>query len=99
MDIEYSSRGILFEWNSDKAAENLAKHGVAFEAACEVFFDPFLFVTEEQVVDDEVRDTVIGMTIQWSMLCIVYTIRIGDRFRIISARQATPTERQQYESQ
>jgi uncharacterized protein len=30
-----------FEWNDDKAAHNLAAHGVSFEAAREVFKDPF----------------------------------------------------------
>jgi uncharacterized protein len=99
MDIEYTSQGILFEWDSDKATENLAKHGVTFEAACEVFFDPFLHVADEQIVDDEARDTVIGMTTRWKVLYVIYTIRVGDRFRLISAREATPMERQQYEGQ
>ena len=99
MDLEYTYQGILFEWDSDKAADNLAKHGVPFEAACEVFFDPFFFVADEQVYDDEVRDSIIGMTIRWKMLCVIYTVRIGNRFRIISAREATPAERQQYEDQ
>jgi len=29
-----------FEWGSKKAAANLAKHGVSFEEAVTVFFDP-----------------------------------------------------------
>ena len=42
MRIEYSLYGIGFEWDPQKAAKNLHKHGVAFENACEVFFDPFV---------------------------------------------------------
>jgi len=99
MDVEHSYQGILFEWDGDKADANLAKHGISFETACEAFFDPFVFVADEEIVDDETRDTIIGMTQRWNVLCVIYTIRLGDRFRIISAREATPTERRDYESQ
>jgi len=30
-----------FEWDSDKATSNLAKHGVSFAEAATVFADPF----------------------------------------------------------
>jgi uncharacterized DUF497 family protein len=99
MDVEYIHHGILFEWDSDKAAANVAKHGVSFETACEVFFDPFVRVSDEELVGDEARDTVIGMTLRWKVLCVIYTVRIGDRYRIISAREATPKERLDYEGQ
>ena len=42
MDAQYELRGQTFEWDLEKAAANLLKHRVAFETACEVFFDPFL---------------------------------------------------------
>jgi hypothetical protein len=31
---------MVFEWDPDKAAENLRVHGVTFEEAATVFFDP-----------------------------------------------------------
>jgi uncharacterized protein len=31
---------VRFEWDSEKAAENLGKHGVSFDEAAAVFFDP-----------------------------------------------------------
>jgi uncharacterized DUF497 family protein len=99
MDVEYSCQGILFEWDADKAAANVAKHGISFEAACEAFFDPFVVVTDEEIVGDEARDTIVGMTLRWKVLCVIYTVRIAERYRIISAREATPTERQDYEGQ
>jgi uncharacterized protein len=99
MDVEHSYQGILFEWDDNKADANVSKHGVGFEVACEAFFDPFVFVFDEEVVGDEIRDTIIGMTQRWKVLCVIYTVRIGDRFRIISAREANPTERRDYESQ
>lgn len=30
----------LFEWNLEKAEANLKKHGISFEEAASVFFDP-----------------------------------------------------------
>jgi hypothetical protein len=41
MDIMYQLQGILFEWDENKAKSNIQKHGVTFEEAVEVFFDPF----------------------------------------------------------
>jgi uncharacterized DUF497 family protein len=31
---------LQFEWDEAKAARNLARHGINFEEALEVFFDP-----------------------------------------------------------
>ncbi len=91
-------RGIVFEWHTDKARINRQKHGVDFVAACEVFFDPFLMVLEDDTVHDEQRGALIGLTEQWRLLYVVYTLR-GDTLRIISARPATIAERKLYENQ
>jgi hypothetical protein len=32
--------GLRFEWNEEKAHENILKHGVTFEEAMTVFADP-----------------------------------------------------------
>ena len=42
MDSTFRYQGQTFVWNLEKAALNQSKHGVSFERACEVFFDPFL---------------------------------------------------------
>jgi uncharacterized DUF497 family protein len=97
MDCEFRFHGLIFQWDLDKAEGNLAKHQVTFEIACEVFLDPFVRLIDEEIVDEEVRDAIIGMTEQWQMLCVVYTVRIGDRYRLISARPATAAERHTYE--
>jgi uncharacterized DUF497 family protein len=31
-----------FEWDDNKAASNLRKHGISFQTAARVFTDPFL---------------------------------------------------------
>ena len=41
MDYVYLHLGQRFVWDEAKAAANLEKHGIGFEEACEVFFDPF----------------------------------------------------------
>ncbi len=39
MDQIFTLQGIEFEWDKEKYALNLYKHGVTFEEAAEVFFD------------------------------------------------------------
>lgn len=96
MDITYQVQGILFEWDENKAAGNIQKHGVTFEEATEVFFDPFYQTGDASVDKNEIRDFIIGYTFSQRFLLAVYTER-GDRTRIISARLATRAERKVYE--
>jgi uncharacterized protein len=100
MNVTHPLQGILFEWDENKAIANFKKHGVAFTIACETFFDPFLLPLDEEseMVDDELREKVIGMTVRWQLMCIVYVMR-EDRIRLISARSATNAERKSYENQ
>lgn len=99
MDIQYQLQGILFEWDLEKADANLRDHRVEFEVACEAFFDPFVYALEEEVHRGEVREVLLGMTLNWNLLYVVFVIRRGEIFRLISARIATPTERRIYEDQ
>jgi uncharacterized DUF497 family protein len=82
-----------FEWDHDKAARNLAEHGVSFEAARRAFDDPFQIEWLDER-HDEVRFNLIGM-VENRLLFVTYTIRDG-RTRIISARGAEPYERRRY---
>ena len=86
-----------FEWDSDKAGRNLAKHGVAFPEAATVFGDP-LAVTffDPGHSDDEDRYLTFGYSTDGRLLVVSHTDR-GDRNRIISARVATRRERKIYE--
>jgi hypothetical protein len=87
-----------FRWDDRKAAENYAKHGVGFEAARDVFKDPFAI---EQFDDrekyGEERFTIIGMA-RGRLLFVAYTMR-GETIRIISARGAEPYEQRNYHEQ
>ena len=66
--------------------------------ACEAFFDPFVCYLDEEVVDGELRETVIGLTTTWQLLYVVYVLR-DDIIRIVSARLVTKAEREIYENQ
>lgn len=96
MDVHYIYRGQQFVWDGAKAIENRAKHGITFEVACEVFFDPEQ-ESEEATDDDEFRLAVIGMTTQSKLLYVVHVEREGQKIRIISAREVSTRERNLYE--
>ena len=91
---------IYFEWDEEKAAENLRRHGVDFRNARLVFDDPYRLTYEDSVVDTERRWWTIGTALGIAILLIVH---LEDDFgedlfvRIISAREATPVERRDYE--
>jgi len=85
------------EWDDEKAASNLAKHGVSFEEAETVFDDPNTAYAPDAVYPgDEERGLAIGYTLENRLLFVVYTNR-GEVPRIISARRATTQERRRHE--
>ena len=98
MDVVHRLNDIEFVWDRKKAASNLRKHGVAFPTGCEVFFDPFVCLIGTEVAGGERREVVIGMTIDWRVLRVVYVFR-NDRIRVVSARPVTAQERKSYEDQ
>jgi uncharacterized DUF497 family protein len=98
MNVRYISHTITFEWDSRKAASNFRRHEITFELACEVFFDPFVCYLDDEVVDGELRETIVGLTTTWLLLYVVYVLR-DDIIRIVSARLVTAAERESYENQ
>jgi uncharacterized DUF497 family protein len=89
---------VVFAWDEAKAARNASQHRVSFSEATEAFFDPFMAYVGEDVRDDEIRETLIGLTVGWRLVLVVYTMR-NDIIRIISARTVTNEERMRYEDQ
>ena len=84
-----------FSWHDDKAAKNLAKHGVAFERAMLAVRDAFAIelIDNRQSYDEE-RVNLIG-TSEGVLLHVTYTERDG-RIHIISARRAEKHEQDDY---
>ena len=98
MHIKYVLHEINFEWDSKKATTNLRKHNISFELACEAFFDPFVIYIEDETLEGELRETIVGLTTGWNLLFVVYVMR-DDMIRIVSARLVTNAERELYENQ
>jgi uncharacterized DUF497 family protein len=89
---------VQFEWDSQKADANLQKHGVSFDEASTVFSDPLARIfSDEDHSEGERREIIIGRSIFRRLLLVSYVERIVNVIRIISARQATRKERQDYE--
>ncbi len=86
-----------FEWDEEKAAANLAKHGVSFEEAKTVLVDPLSvdFYDPDHTLDEH-RYLIIGESQQRRLLIVSYTER-DDLVRLISAREVTGSERETYE--
>ncbi|MDQ0469662.1 BrnT family toxin [Labrys wisconsinensis] len=84
-----------FQWDDRKAIANYQKHGVTFEAARDVFKDPFALEWLDDRADyGEDRFVILGM-VDHRILFVAYAMR-GDAVRIISARGAEPHEQRQY---
>jgi uncharacterized DUF497 family protein len=85
-----------YEWNPDKAAMNLQKHGISFADAVAVFSDEFALTVADDFADEE-RFITLGTDAFGRLLVISYTWRGEHTIRMISARKATRPERTQYE--
>ena len=86
-----------FEWNPDKAARNLRKHGVSFTEAATVFGDPLSATYHDPDHSiAEHRYITVGTSQSGRVLIVAHTDR-GENVRIISARKITRREREQYE--
>jgi uncharacterized protein len=96
MRVSYELHGVSFEWDSEKADTNLLKHGVSFQTACEVFFDPFVRLLDASG-SAESREAAVGYTEGELLLFVVHVVRHEEIIRLISAREATREERRQYE--
>lgn len=91
-----------FEWNANKAASNLRKHGVSFQTAVRVFADPYALVEQDRVENGEERWQAIGVVEGVLMLMVAHTVREQDDIeviRIISARRANRREMRRYEEE
>lgn len=90
-----------FEWDLVKAAANLAKHGITFEDAAQVFDDPLQRSRQDRTEGGELRWQTLGMAGGTLVLLLVaHTWREDDDeevIRIISARTANTRERHDYE--
>ena len=91
--------GDRFEWDTAKAVENFARHGVHFDEGTTVFDDGLsLTIPDPEHSWDEHRFVTTGHSIQGRLVVVVHTER-NDTIRLISVRIATPSERRTYEKE
>jgi uncharacterized DUF497 family protein len=89
--------GLQIVWDRAKAKSNLRKHGVSFEEAQTVFYDRLSSTLPDDLhSEEEERFLTVGMSFNRRTLFVVYTEDTSG-IRIIGARLATATEREQYE--
>jgi uncharacterized DUF497 family protein len=81
-----------FEWDEDKNARNLAKHGISFEEASAIFEGPVL-TRDDEGAHEEQRERSYGLINGTTVICVIHTDRAAAT-RIISARKATKHERE-----
>ena len=84
------------DFDPNKDAANLKKHGVSLSEGDGVLNDPLAITVEDESAEGEQRFVTIGMNVFGSLMVVVHTPR-GDEARIISVRKADPKERRAYE--
>ena len=87
-----------FEWDREKEKRNIRKHGVSFDEAVIVFYDPLsaTFDDPDHSIGEH-RLITIGFSSHGRMFVVSHTER-GNAIRIISARPATAQERKRHEN-
>lgn len=95
MKRQYQTTYGIFEWDTDKAANNLQKHGISFELATQVFTDRHASLTydiEHSIEED--RYSLIGTVGNAILIQVIFTEQ--NTIRIISARKADRKEQKRY---
>ena len=103
MDEGTPGARLEFTWDPVKAASSLSKHGMSFSQAATVFADALaLTVFDTGHSEFEERWFTLGMASSGKLLAVSHTYTAtgpaGASVRIISAREATRSERRQYEN-
>lgn len=88
---------MIFDWDTNKAENNLSKHQVSFDEAKTVFNNSlYIDFYDPDHSEDEERYLIVGRSDQGKILIVSYTER-ENSIRIISARKVTKAERKVYE--
>ena len=88
---------LIFEWDDQKAKENLKKHKISFQEGATIFHDTFVAtMPDPDHSEEEERHISIGRSAKGRLLVVNHTER-GTKTRIISCRNATANERERYE--
>ena len=91
-------KALRFEWDSNKANQNLEKHGISFEEAISVFYDErAVEFYDDEHSEWENRFLMLGLSARFRLLLVCHCIKKDEQvIRIISARKATKNEAKYY---
>ena len=81
-----------FEWDEIKSDANLIKHGISFDDASDIFYEPIILYPSDR--NNEERWVAIG-ALEDMLIAVIFTRR-ADAIRIISARRARKYEEREY---
>lgn len=87
----------MLTWDENKAAANLAKHGVAFDAVADFDWQTAEITVDRRRAYGEVRNLATGY-IGERLYVLVYVER-SDDIRVISLRKANAREVTRYDEQ
>jgi uncharacterized protein len=88
---------MVVEFDPDKNAANIAKHGVSLAEGDGVLLDPLGITVEDEASQLEVRWITIGANTLGDLRVVVWAERNGNA-RLISVRKPEPKERRTYEA-
>ena len=86
---------LSFEWDEEKNAANIKNHGIDFLDASLIFENPIIEAVDDREDYGEVRHIALGLSGD-KVLNVVYTWRVGNVIRIISARRANRHDAEKY---
>ena len=91
---------LRFEWDEAKNAANIEKHGVSFDEAQTAFHDTeAIRFHDPDHSESEDRFLLLGLSTRPRVLIVCHCYRSDDEvIRLISARKANKTERNDYET-
>jgi uncharacterized protein len=94
MDEDAEAEDDLFDWD-DGNRDHIGVHGMTPSECQEALLDPRLIRVPAHHDSDEPRWAILGATEDGGVLFVAYTKR-EHRIRVVTARNATQTERKRY---
>ena len=84
-----------YSWDEQKNRSNIARHGVAFDDAIQIFEGPTVEKVDDRFDSGEIRVYAIGL-VNGLEITVVYTDKDDDERRIVSAWRSEPHERRYF---
>jgi uncharacterized DUF497 family protein len=85
-----------FSWDKHKEKANIKKHQITFAEAKTVFLDENARLIYDPDHSNNDRFIMLGMSSGAKILIVVHCVKNYENIRLISARVANKTEKQQY---